>query len=334
MDVERFQIGFLFTSVVSIYQLVQPKSSLGKVFNLINTLVVYLKYITNTMATLEDKILGEKLEYYCSSSEGESDNEDADSKDAPKGGKSGSDLKFTPESQIMEQSHWSGSTTNTGPKGVIKDWQRFKQLETEKRETQEREKLNLIKKLSITARTTAEDEKAKEQEQLDEELAELMSDDFLMQYQKKRMAEMLALAGKLPTFGTLVDIQNGDDFLKSVDEEQKTVTVIIHIYDRFDTACKNMNKSLGELALEYKNVKFCKFMSSMAGLSSFFKSNGVPALLVYKGGQMIGNFVRVTDDLSDEFDSSDVEGFLIEAGMLPDKSCVPAIVTGVAGIAN
>lgn len=291
------------------------------------------------MATLEDKILGEKLQYYVSSSEGESDDDeskDAATPEGPKGNKSAESVKFIPEANIMGQSHWSqgGSTTNTGPKGVIKDWQRFKQLETEKRESEEREKLELIKKLSISARSTAEDAKAKEQEQLDEELAELMSDDFLLQYQKQRMAEMLALAGKLPTFGTLLDITNGEDFLKSIDEEQKTVTIIIHIYDRFDTACKNMNKALGALASEYKNVKFCKFMSTAAGLSMFFKSNGVPALLIYKGGQMIGNFVRVTDDLSDEFGSSDVEGFLVEAGMLPDKTCISSIVTGSSGSSN
>ncbi|XP_065093403.1 phosducin-like protein [Ochlerotatus camptorhynchus] len=282
------------------------------------------------MATLEDKILGEKLQYYYSSSEGESDDEHPGSNNK---GKSES-LKIIPENKIMGQSHWTGSTTNTGPKGVIKDWQRFKQLETEKRESEEREKMVLIKKLSISARSTAEDSKAKEQEQFDEELAELMSDDFLLQYQKKRMAEMLSVAGKLPTFGTLVDIPNGDDFLQSVDEEQKTVTIVIHIYDRYDTACKNMNKALSELAPEYKNVKFCKFISTAAGLSMFFKSYGVPALLVYKAGQMIGNFVRVTDDLSDEFSSSEVEGFLIEAGMLPDKSCIPAIITGLPSSSN
>lgn len=274
------------------------------------------------MATLEDKILGEKIENYCSSSEGESDNEGSGD-EAPRRNNIGSDLKFIPEDNIKDKTHWSGSAANTGPKGVIKDWQRYKQLETEKRGNQDLEKLELIKKLSITARSDAENEKAKEQEQFDNELAELMSDDFLLQYQKKRMAEMLAMAGKLPTFGALFEILTGDDFLKSIDEEQKTVTIIIHIYDRNDTPCKNMNKALNELASEHNNVKFCKFMSSAAGLSMFFKSKGVPALLVYKDGQMIGNFVRITDDLSDNFNSSDVESFLTEMGMLPDKSCIP-----------
>ena len=39
---------------------------------------------------------------------------------------------------------------------------------------------------------------------------------------------------------------------------------------------------------------------------------GVPAILVYKSGELIGNFVRLTDELGEEFYSSDLESFLIE----------------------
>jgi hypothetical protein len=41
----------------------------------------------------------------------------------------------------------------TGPKGVINDWRRFKQLETEKKAEQDIERLELINKLSLTCRT-------------------------------------------------------------------------------------------------------------------------------------------------------------------------------------
>lgn len=66
---------------------------------------------------------------------------------------------------------------------------------------------------------------------------------------------------------------------------------------------------------------------SVAGLSKHFKKEGVPALLVYKAGQVIGNFVHVTDYLGVDFYASDVETFLIEHGMLNDKNCVPAITS-------
>ena len=39
---------------------------------------------------------------------------------------------------------------------------------------------------------------------------------------------------------------------------------------------------------------------------------GVPALLIYKKGEMIGNFVRLSDELGSDFFANDVEGFLHE----------------------
>lgn len=53
----------------------------------------------------------------------------------------------------------------------------------------------------------------------------------------------------------------------------------------------------------------------------------MPALLVYKKGQVIGNFVHMTDHLGMDFYSSDVETFLVEHGMLIDKNCVPLIIS-------
>ena len=107
------------------------------------------------MATLDDKLMGEKLEYYCSSSEDED----------------GGAPKFVAEEEIQRGQGWNGQATNTGPKGVIADWQRYKQLEKENREDAELEKLELAKKLSMTCRTDREDQEAKEKEErLEEEL--------------------------------------------------------------------------------------------------------------------------------------------------------------------
>uniref|UniRef100_U5EYG4 Putative phosducin-like protein n=1 Tax=Corethrella appendiculata TaxID=1370023 RepID=U5EYG4_9DIPT len=289
------------------------------------------------MATLEDKLLGEKLNNYCSSSEdegeeggegGEDDGKDTDPDKRTSSKKGGSSLKFIPEAELKnDATHWTGNSSNTGPKGVIKDWQRFKQLETEKRNEQERERLELMKKLSIKTRTKAEDEEAKKQEELDAELDELMNDDFLLEYQKKRMIEMLKLTGRMQTFGNVIGLCNGEDFLNAIDKENKNVTIIIHIYEDKVSACKRMNVELTKLAKEYSMVKFCKIVGSIAGISKLFKSSGIPALLVYKAGQVIGNFVRVTDDLGDDFCHSDIESFLIEHGMLPDKSTIPIITS-------
>uniref|UniRef100_A0A336KBZ9 CSON006824 protein n=1 Tax=Culicoides sonorensis TaxID=179676 RepID=A0A336KBZ9_CULSO len=280
------------------------------------------------MGTLDDKLLGEKIHNYCSSSEDEGGNSDTE------------DHSTTMHSSTSEQipqlqpdsTHWSGQATNTGPKGVIKDWQRFKQLEIEKREEAEKERLDLIKKLSITSKTTEEDEKARNQEKLDAELDELLNDDFLLEFQRKRMAEMLAQSGRLPTFGKLIHLDEGNQLLDAIDQEQKSVTIILHIYDDRVKNCKTLNACLQTLAIDYKHVKFCKIQSNAAGMSLKFKQLGLPALLIYKNGQVIGNFIRVSDELGDEFYSSDVESFLIEHALLPDKTCVPVITQKVDNI--
>ena len=282
------------------------------------------------MATLDDKILGEKLENYCSSSEDEGGYEDASDgessdRDRHTAGKSNNIPEQASNRSDIEK--WSGSAANTGPKGVIKDWQRFKQLESEKNEDKERERLVLMKKLCITANTAAEDAKLKEQEAFDVELSELFDEDSLLAFQRQRMMEMLQKCGHQQTFGKVLSLHNGDDFLEAVDKENKLTIVVIHIYDNNSSACKTMNTCLETLAKQYAGTKFCKIFGSLTGLSKNFTLSGIPALLVYKAGNLIGNFVRVSDDLGgDDFFPSDVEGFLIEHAMLPDKSLAPHIV--------
>ena len=100
------------------------------------------------MATLDDKLLGEKLHYYCSSSEDE-----------------GEDKESTARESVPPVTSEAGASINTGPKGVIKDWQRYKQLEREERAEQEAEKLALAKRLALTCRTDKEDQEAKEREE-------------------------------------------------------------------------------------------------------------------------------------------------------------------------
>ena len=198
-------------------------------------------------------------------------------------------------------------------------------METEKRADQDRERLDLFKKLSITAKTSAEDAAAKQQDEFDAELDELMNDDFLHEFQKRRMNEMLAMSGMLPKFGEVVHLKNGDDFLQCVDQENKNIIIVIHIYEDKFRACKTMNKCLIQLAKEYPTVKFCKILSTVAGLSKNFKTVALPTLLIYKNGQVVGNFIRLGDEFGDDFYSSDVEGYLLEHALLPDKTLMPTI---------
>jgi len=203
------------------------------------------------MATLDDKLLGEKLHYYCSSSEDEDEKE------------SGSKNDDEPNTiQLNPNEH------NTGPKGVIEDWRRYKQLEVEKREIDERERLDLAKKLSLNCRSEKEDREINSEiEKLENDLDD--DDEFLQEYIKKRMHEMIESSiVNRKHFGYVFELKDGDEFLNTVDDpEHKNVLIVIHIWDRGSDACKAVNGCLLTIAKEYNYIKFCRIQVSFSNFS-------------------------------------------------------------------
>ncbi|CAG9793687.1 unnamed protein product [Diatraea saccharalis] len=269
------------------------------------------------MATLDDKILGEKLHNYCSSSEDEGGSDYEDSRSGDEEGNMPSVSKEKCEPPPIN--NWSGSATNTGPKGVLEDWRRYKQLEAENRVELEKERVALAKKLTLSVKTEREEAEAKKINELEDELSELIDEEFLMKYQKQRMQELMSQLQKVPKFGKLITLNSQEEFLNSIDNEDPKVTVIVHIYGTKSVACKTMDGCLQVLAEEYPTIKFCRIGADVTGMSRHFRVEGVPALLVYKGGQIIGNFVQLATELGDDFFANDLERFLIEYGMLPEK---------------
>lgn len=93
----------------------------------------------------------------------------------------------------------------------------------------------------------------------DPELLDLLSDDYLLEYQTQQMIEMFKRIENL-RFGDVIHLSNTDEFLAAIDNENKFVTVIIHIYEKNVAGCEAMNGSLITLAKEYPFVKFCKVL--------------------------------------------------------------------------
>lgn len=279
------------------------------------------------MTTLDDKILGEKLQYYCSSSEDEgSDNEDDDG-----------DGKTIRDSGVTEPEldySADGTSVNTGPKGVINDWRKYKQLEVEQKQEQKKEMERLIKKLSMTCRSDLDLEKDKEkQKEIQDKIKGKMTmqeynllqeeqddEDFLQQYRMQRIEEMRRQLCQGKRFAQVYELTNGEDFLEALDKEDKNTLVMIHIYESDVPGCEAMSGSLMCLAQEYPLVKFCSVRSSSISTSAMFRDSALPALLVYKGGDLIGNFVRLTDQLGEDFFAVDLEALLQEYGLLPEKA--------------
>lgn len=151
---------------------------------------------------------------------------------------------------------------------MIKDWQQYKQFESERRANEERDRLDMIKKLSITC---ANEERHSSNESLDES-----EDQFLKEYMMKRMREMMEQidsAGKeRPDFGSLIHLKTSQEFLDAIDKEKPFVTIICHIYTNDIEECQDMNGCLSCLAQQYPKAKFCAIEASTAGMSKHFVS--------------------------------------------------------------
>ncbi|XP_053329728.1 phosducin-like protein [Spea bombifrons] len=273
------------------------------------------------MTTLDDKLLGEKCQYYYSSS---SDDEDSEQ-----------DRKTQNGSIRHSDGDREEGVINTGPKGVLHDWRRYKQLETEQNQEQQKEMEQLIKKLSVTCKSQLDEQKDKQkQKELEEKIhgkttmleynmrSDEDDEDFLQQYRKQRIEEMKKQLCHSQLFKYVFDISSGEEFLDTVDKEHKNTLVMILIYEDDVRGSESMNGSIICLANEYPGVKFCRVKSSLLGTSTKFSENALPALLVYKAGELIGNFVRITDQLGDDFFAVDLEAFLHECGLLPEKDVV------------
>ena len=124
----------------------------------------------------------------------------------------------------------------------------------------------------------------------------------------------------------MITVHDSVQLLSEIENVNKAVTVIIHVYEDDVDGCEAMNGCLVCLSEQHPKVKFCKVSSRVAGLSERFGVSGVPALLVYKAGQLVGNFVRMTDEFGEDFYANDVENFLVQHGLLPDNSCVPRVI--------
>ena len=167
------------------------------------------------MATLEDKLLSGPTINYCSSSS--SDNESEPEENAP-------------EDKGFPIKKWTGTSSNTGPKGVLSDCKEFENEELQLRRRLDREKIEMIKKYSITCKSALDDERDRLKE-TDPELTELY-DDYLLNYQRNRMKEMF-LNEKRFQFGSVEMLNNGEQFLNIVDGDAlKEAVIVIHLFEK------------------------------------------------------------------------------------------------------
>ncbi|XP_053502297.1 phosducin a [Ictalurus furcatus] len=141
----------------------------------------------------------------------------------------------------------------------------------------------------------------------------------LRKYRRQCMQEMHERLSFGPKFDSVFELESSEAFLKTIENEHQLTLIIVHIYDDAIKGCEALNNCLSSLAVEYSSVKFCRIRASATGAGERFTDDVLPTVLVYKAGEMLGNFICVTKHLSEEFFTTDVENFLNEYGLLPEK---------------
>lgn len=190
------------------------------------------------------------------------------------------------------------------------------------------EQTQQLKNMAVTCKSTLDEEKEKvAKEEMSSEFPE--DADFFKAYREKRLQELKdpskGAQNARRYYGNLFEIR-GDKYADVIDNAPKDVIVIIHIYDEFLSECRLLNKVLTQLAKRYPSVKFCRVQAFQVQVSEKFKKDGLPAVLVYKNGNIMGNFLKVTDELGKEFVVEDVETFLQDKNCLPSLQGEPATV--------
>uniref|UniRef100_A0A3B4G7S2 Phosducin n=1 Tax=Pundamilia nyererei TaxID=303518 RepID=A0A3B4G7S2_9CICH len=198
------------------------------------------------------------------------------------------------------------TATQTGPKGVINDWRRFKEL---LRQMSSPIPTALNQFLTPMCRKFVQ-----EYELLKEE-----DEGCLKSYRKRCMQEMHDKLSFGPRFEGVYDLDSGEAFLEVIEKEHHSTVVVVHIYKNGIKGCEALNSCLDCLASEYPTVKFCKIDAVASGAAERFSDEYLPTLLVYKAGELLGNFLSCTQHLNEEFFATDVEGFLNSYGLLPEK---------------
>eukprot|EP01105_Mastigella_eilhardi_P018538 TRINITY_DN4300_c0_g1_i1.p2 TRINITY_DN4300_c0_g1~~TRINITY_DN4300_c0_g1_i1.p2 ORF type:complete len:200 (+),score=63.93 TRINITY_DN4300_c0_g1_i1:248-847(+) len=156
--------------------------------------------------------------------------------------------------------------------------------------------------------TVKEDEaNAKTDQQLEEEFSQLDLDDQLSleQYRKKRLAELLAEQRK--KYGEVRELHSYD-YMEAVQETDPDYFVVVHIFQPRFSVCMQLNQCLDKLAAAFPSVLFCKIASKEA--LSTFPDHSLPALLVYKGGELHACHMKVTNDLGFSFSATNVKQLL------------------------
>uniref|UniRef100_A0A0P4WGB6 Phosducin domain-containing protein n=1 Tax=Scylla olivacea TaxID=85551 RepID=A0A0P4WGB6_SCYOL len=146
-----------------------------------------------------------------------------------------------------------------------------------------------------------------------EELDELEDDEdeaILLEYRKKRLAEMKAEI-EASKFGEVLEI-TAQDYVEKVNKAGPGVWVFLHLYKQGVPLCALINQHLPRLAAKFAKVKFIKAISTTCIPN--FPDRNLPAIFVYFEGQMKKQFIGAAEFGKDKITLEELEWKLSRTG--------------------
>lgn len=141
---------------------------------------------------------------------------------------------------------------------------------------------------------------------LDDEKEQLLvlEHQELKQVRQQRLKELKQQRDQ-KVFGTVTTI-GIDEYIEVIDEQEKDISVIVHLFDESLQKCKELDKHLLDLSYKYALAKFVR----ISALELDFDLVESPAILGYKNGILITNLVRIIDLVGERFDIEEIEDLL------------------------
>lgn len=115
-----------------------------------------------------------------------------------------------------------------------------------------------------------------------DELEDSEDEAILLEYRKKRIAEMQAMAQKAK-FGTVLEI-SGQDYVDEVTKAGPGIYVVLHLYSRGVPFCSLINQHMSQLATAFPATKFVRAIATTC-IPNYPERN-LPTIFIYFEGQM------------------------------------------------
>lgn len=115
-----------------------------------------------------------------------------------------------------------------------------------------------------------------------DELEDSEDERVILEYRKKRIAEIKALTEK-SKFGSVAEI-SGQDYVQEVNKAGEGIWVILHLYKQGIPLCALINHHISNLASKYPTVKFLKAISTTCVPN--YPDKNLPTIFVYFEGSL------------------------------------------------